>query len=74
MATDNLFVAGLVEGYNFPKGKFGPHRWFIDLEDCRDIIIVDRSFFLKYNGLIHTWAMARENEQTQSESKAIELP
>ena len=47
----NIFIGGLSEGRNFPKGK----RIF-DLEGCKDIIIVDREYFLKKIGLIKSWA------------------
>jgi hypothetical protein len=47
----------LVEGYNFPKEKFSKEKPFIDLEGCKDIIIVDRRYFLDYFGLIHSWAL-----------------
>ncbi|MGH9983409.1 MAG: hypothetical protein ACRD8W_05565 [Nitrososphaeraceae archaeon] len=65
MKADNLFVAGLIEGHNYPKGKFDKNNPFIDLDGCKDIIIVDRTFFLENIGLIRSWAAARAEEKTR---------
>lgn len=60
--TENCYVGGLLEGYNFPKGKFGKDKPFIDLEGCKDIIIVDRRHFIDYFGLIYRWALKDDEE------------
>lgn len=58
--TENCCVCGLIEGYNYPKDKFGDGKPFIDLEGCRDIIIVDRRYFLNNYQLIKRWAETRK--------------
>ena len=42
--TGRIFIGGLIEGINYPKGKKTP---IIDLEGCNDIIIVDLNYFLR---------------------------
>lgn len=48
-----IFIGGLVEGINYPKGKKTP---IIDLDGCNDIIIVDTNYFLRNKTLLETWA------------------
>jgi hypothetical protein len=48
-----IFIGGLVEGINYPKGKKTP---IIDLHGCNDIIIVDTNYFLRNKTLLETWA------------------
>jgi len=50
-------VAGLTVGFNFPEGKFGEGKPWINLEGCNDVIVVDRKFFLQNTGFIHAWAV-----------------
>jgi hypothetical protein len=51
-----IFVKGLLEGINFPRGKKTP---IIDVDDCSDIIIVSSDYFLKNKELIEAWAMEK---------------
>ncbi len=51
-----IFVGGLLEGINFPRGKKTP---IIDVDDCSDIIIVSSDYFLKNKELIEAWAMEK---------------
>jgi hypothetical protein len=55
-SSGRIFVGGLIEGINYPKGKKTP---IINLEGCNDIIIVDRNYFLQNKGLLETWASER---------------
>ncbi|MDN5846367.1 MAG: hypothetical protein L0H53_08855 [Candidatus Nitrosocosmicus sp.] len=59
--TERCYVAGLNAGYNFPKDKYINENPIIDLEGCKDIIIVDRRYFLEYHGLIYKWALDNDN-------------
>ena len=59
------FVAGLIEGINFPKGKYDKNRPLIDLEKCNDVIIVDRNYFLKNESYIRMWAEMEENKELE---------
>ena len=52
-----VFVGGLEAGKNFPVRK----EPFIDLTDCRDLIVVDRQFYLDNQDLIHDWAIGNSN-------------
>jgi hypothetical protein len=60
--VNRCYIGWLTEGYNIPKGKFGKDKPFIDLEGCKDIIIVDRRYFLENFGFIHTWALEDDDE------------
>ena len=51
--TGRIFIGGLIEGINYPKGKKTP---IIDLEGCNDIIIVDANYFLRNKTLLEAWA------------------
>jgi hypothetical protein len=51
--TGRNFIGGLIEGINYPKGKKSP---IINLQDCNDIIIVDRNYFLRNKTLLENWA------------------
>ena len=55
-STGRIFVGGLVEGINYPKGKKTP---IIDLDGCNDIIIVDSNYFLQNKALLETWALKK---------------
>jgi hypothetical protein len=59
MEAQRIFVGGIVEGVNYPKGR-DKNKPIIDLEDCKDIIIVDRKYFLENKGFIYNWAMEAE--------------
>jgi hypothetical protein len=48
-----IFVGGLIEGTNYPKGRKTP---IIDLDDCNDIIIVSSNYFLANKALLEAWA------------------
>lgn len=48
-----IFIGGLVEGINYPKGKKSP---IIDIEGCNEIIIVDSNYFLQNKELLEAWA------------------
>ena len=50
---DRIFVGGLIEGINYPKGKKTP---IIDLEGCNDIIIVSSNYFLQNKAMLEAWA------------------
>jgi hypothetical protein len=52
--TGRIFVGGLIEGINYPKGKKTP---IIDLEGCDNIIIVDSNYFLQNKALLEAWAL-----------------
>jgi hypothetical protein len=52
------FIGGLIEGVNFPRGKKFP---ILDLLDCNDIILVDRSYFLANKNLVE--ALAKQYPQ-----------
>jgi hypothetical protein len=52
--TGRIFIGGLVEGINYPKGKKTP---MFDLTGCKDLIIVDRDYFLKNKALLEAWAL-----------------
>ena len=54
--SSRIFVGGLVEGRNFPRGKKTP---IVDIDDCSDIIIVSSDYFLKNKELIEAWAMEK---------------
>lgn len=51
--SGRIFVGGLIEGINYPKGKRTP---IIDLGDCNDIIIVSSNYFLENKALLEAWA------------------
>jgi hypothetical protein len=51
--SGRIFIGGLVEGINYPKGKNSP---IVDLRGCNDIIIVDSNYFLKNKALLEAWA------------------
>lgn len=57
--TGRIFVGGLAEGINFPKGKKTP---IIDVDDCNDIIIVSSDYFLQNKGLIEAWAKKGDSD------------
>jgi hypothetical protein len=48
------FIGGLASGINFPKERKKP---IIDLTDCKDVIIVDRHYFLNNLVSIQAWAL-----------------
>ena len=62
-------MGGLVEGYNTPKNKFSKDKPFIDLEGCKDIIIVDRRYFLENFRLIYDWALEDDEEYKNKHQK-----
>jgi hypothetical protein len=51
--SGRIFIGGLVEGINYPKGKKSP---IIDIEGCNEIIIVDSNYFLQNKELLEAWA------------------
>jgi hypothetical protein len=51
--SGRIFVGGLIEGVNYPKGKKTP---IIDLDGCNDIIIVSSNYFLENKALLEAWA------------------
>jgi hypothetical protein len=51
--SGRIFVGGLIEGVNYPKGKKTP---IIDLDYCNDIIIVSSNYFLENKALLEAWA------------------
>jgi hypothetical protein len=51
-----IFVGGLVEGINYPKGKKTP---VVDLEGCNEIIIVSSTYFLKNKAMLEAWASGK---------------
>jgi hypothetical protein len=53
---ERCYIAGLCIGNNFPKEKYWG-KPFIDLEDCKDVILVDRTYFLENFGHIISWAI-----------------
>lgn len=55
-STARIFVGGLTEGVNYPKGKKTP---IIDLEGCTNIIIVDSNYFLQNKALLEAWALKK---------------
>jgi len=55
-----IFVGGLVDGVNWKYREDG----LINLNDCRDLIIVDRKYFLQYNALISSWASHVEDSMS----------
>jgi hypothetical protein len=63
------FVGGLIEGMHFPEGKYN-NKPFVDLSDCRGIIIVSSKYFLDNFDLIKSWAMEAEQNLTNSASNA----
>jgi hypothetical protein len=58
---DKLFVGGIIEGVNYKSRGDG----LIDLNDCQDLIFVDRKYFLKYFGVIYEWALHVEQSATE---------
>jgi len=56
------FVGGLVEGFNYPRGKYNKDKPFIDLNDCTDIIVVDRNYFKENVAFILAWASDETQE------------
>ena len=65
MTDERIFVGGLVEGVNYPKGR-DKENPIINLEGCKDIIIVDRKYFLQYQKLIESWALEYERTLTKA--------
>jgi hypothetical protein len=57
-----VMVAGLREGFNFPKAKYNKDKPFVDLTDCTDIIIVDRKYFIEHFLSIYQWALLSEGK------------
>jgi hypothetical protein len=55
------FIGGLIERVHFPKGKYDD-KPFVDLADCRGIIIVSSKYFLENFGLIQGWAIEAEKD------------
>jgi hypothetical protein len=53
LAFEKIFIAGLIEGINFPKRN----KPIVDLEGCTDIIIVGTKYFLENKSLIEAWAL-----------------
>ncbi len=45
--NSGIIIAGVTEGKNYPTRKNG--KPFLDLTGCKNIIIVDREYFLKNN-------------------------
>jgi hypothetical protein len=57
------FIAGLCVGTNFPHIKVEEDKaFFINVDKCNDIIIVDRKYFLENIGLIYSWALSFEKK------------
>jgi hypothetical protein len=51
------FIGGTVEGYNYEN------VFPVDLNNCNDLIIVDRRYFMKNLGFIQSWALEVEKEE-----------
>jgi hypothetical protein len=62
--TSRIIVAGLREGINFPRGKYNKDKPFIDLTGCKDIILVDRKYFLDHKETITRLASLLGGEQS----------
>lgn len=58
----NIFIGGLVEGINFPKGKFSQDKPFIDLDGCNDIMVVGRKYFIANEKFLYMWALEKDGE------------
>jgi hypothetical protein len=52
-------IGGLIEGVHFPKGKY-VEKAFIDLTDCKGIIVVTSEYFLENKPFIEAWALKAE--------------
>lgn len=58
------FIGGILEGVNFPITKDNDNKPFsINVDKCNDMIVVDRQYFLKNLGLIHSWALHFEKDR-----------
>lgn len=51
--SKGVFIGGIKTGFNYPNDKN-----FLHIDDWKDLIIVDRSFFLQHKNEIENWAQA----------------
>jgi hypothetical protein len=63
------FIGGLTEGINYPRGRSSQ---FMDLQDCNDIIIVDRKYFIENKGFINWWALEGDEDGKKRIQEKIE--
>ena len=66
-----VYIAGLIEGVNYPSQSDGQRTFFIDVDRCKDLIIVDRRYFLDNCSLIYSWADSVEQTQARQVSTAL---
>ena len=60
------FVGGLVEGVHIPKGK--EDKPFIDLTDCKGLILVSSKYFLENKLFLETWALNAEKSLKEAQT------
>jgi hypothetical protein len=48
--SKGAFIGGIKSGFNYPNDKN-----FLHIDDWKDVIIVDRNFFLQYMTEIEKW-------------------
>jgi len=63
MTTERCYIGGIIEGINYPKNRFTKVNPFLNLDDCKDLIIVDRKYFCEHYGLIKAWAFSFEDKK-----------
>jgi hypothetical protein len=66
-----IIVAGLREGINFPKGKYDKDKPLVDLTGCKDIILVDRKYFLDHKETITRLASSLKRTLRKEDSKNV---
>jgi hypothetical protein len=59
-----IYMAGLIDGFNCNFRQDG----LIDLNYCKDIIIVDRKYFLQNSALIYSWALSVEESESNTQT------
>jgi hypothetical protein len=53
MQSSRIIIAGITEGKNFPK-RTDPNKPWIDLSNCRNLVIIDKEYFKKNMKYIET--------------------
>jgi hypothetical protein len=48
----SVFIGGIKTGVNYPDGQT-----FLHIGDWKDVIVVDRTFFLEHKDEIEKWAL-----------------
>jgi hypothetical protein len=56
--TKGVFIGGVIEGQNYPKGKT-----FLDATGYHDLIIVDRKYLVDNVGVVLAWAKTKREEK-----------